>query len=167
MIKEYEKASKQVRKTGADLTRSLDRLEAARGGHEPAKVPSLHNQAHEALSRHESALDQLEKARQSYWLECAKEAEARLMELAPPLVDQVIAFRRATCNPGIVACPVDLLRQVLQVPRAPFDLTDRGVPDGIYVCPIVDRADEDICFNQRGHSRQIVDQDRMAAARGR
>ncbi|RLA46010.1 MAG: hypothetical protein DRR04_12965 [Gammaproteobacteria bacterium] len=147
MIKEYTKAQKAFEKAEATLTGKLDKLEALRAGGKPDLVPPARKAAAEAMTNCEQAIDAVEQIRREHWITRAKVAEAKLLESAAPLLEEIVTCRHLSQHAGVIVSPVEILKQLLHSPRVPFDGTKGGIPAEPLQADVLVRADEDLCYS--------------------
>lgn len=145
MIKDYQAAAKSLEKSLKKLDGIVDSLDKARAGGESSKVPPLITSARAEIADCEKQFEAVEKLRQKYWTERAKEAMVRLEAESCPLLEEVLFCWEATANRTLRRTPVQLVQELLASrwsthtePAGPVPADPPGLPSELL------RADREV-----------------------
>lgn len=116
-------------------------------------APHLIAQAYKAVQRAELACrgveENLERARQAYWNERAKQVEQQLLQAVEPHLGAIEFLRRA--SGAFVPNPaMEVLGRALHQPRAPFAVAEGEPPIVPMDSPVLERAEDSNVFLLRG-----------------
>jgi hypothetical protein len=156
VTRDYLKAEKRVRQAETNLRKLLDRLKVAREEEQADKAAKLLDNALDALEVMDDALDTAEKLRQKYWIERAKKAEEKLLEIGCPLLSEALFCREATANRAVMIPPTHILRSLMQLPRTPIAADEQKIPSSPLQFQVLERADEELLLGHRWRHRSPV-----------
>jgi hypothetical protein len=140
---DFKVACERLKSAEGDLIRALESLSAARDERDPDSVTKAYTRAKAAERACSEEWERVERIRQAYWRNRARQAQARLESTVMPLLSEIVTQTRYA---GALApvIPHEILRTLACAPLPPMADVDTVIPTEQLYSAALERADDEI-----------------------